>query len=781
VKRSNWVLAGLLAAFAVLGALRLNSFCLLEPDSPGYLIQAKSLSSFDGYREIDRPEQPLHTFRPPGLPVLLIPFAWIVPYSVVAAKLLILASALLAVVLVTRLAARDGPPWGAIVAALMFVTSPYALLHATEVVTEFPYLAVSLAAILLVTRQGAAPSRRDVAVLALLLSLLPFLRTIGIALVAAVAVWCVADRARRAWLPAPAIAAVVTAAWMLRNHLAGGPTYFGAITAAFARSGAAGFASRSFETAGFYASRFLDVLLPGVWPGRPLYERMTIGGTPDLAGLHGGGWVVALAVIGLAGWGLRARWRRDGALVAIYALLFVAVLAVYPPRHERLGWPLVPLVWALVPAGAAAAGRRLAPRRGLLRAAAGLAIAAAAGLSVWQSLASLATVRDNVAWSRGADSFYSDRIPPLYFADWQAAGRWLHENAPPGARVLTRHSDVFFTSGRPQDPIRFEELAPSVWRSRIASAGARYLAVPTSLYGKFFPLELLGSDPAYTYSIRWREGDVAVIEVAPNRSGRVAPPAPPSAETLAACEQAAAREPDRVDLATRCAELLSASGRTDDAIARLRTIVARGGADVRIQVALGQMLLDARRDAEAAEAFRTAAGLPEADLLQQTIERGRRMAEDLAAAKSIDKTVRARTLTVRARARMDTLRWGEAYALVQEALAFAPYDPVVAATGGDLAVRLGAYERALGFYEQAGHLGDASAAAKRDALREALATEASLDDADPRAIVAAAVYWAGDGAPGRALDILERAAARHPADAAIASRLAEVRRFFGVD
>lgn len=781
MSRARVALAAVLAVFAVAAALRLNGFCLLEPDSPGYLFGAKSLASFDGYREIDHPGRPLHTFRPPGLPLLLVPLAWVAPYSVVGAKILVIAAALAALVLAYRLAERASGGWGAFVATLVVASSPYALLHATEIVTEFPYLAVSVAAILLVTRPGGPPSRRELAVLAACLAFLPFLRTIGVALIAAVALWCLADRARRGWLPAPAVAAAVTAVWMLRNSVAGGPTYFGAIAAAWKRSGGAAFAAKTFDACGFYAARFFDVLLPGVWPGRPLYERMTVGGTPDLGGVYGLGWVVALAVIVLAAWGVRVRWKTDGSLIALYVLLFAAVLAIYPPRHERLTWPVVPLVWALVPAGFAAARAALALRPSFARAAAGAAIAAAAGLIAWQGSASAAMVGDNLAWARGGERFYAERMPPLYFADWRAAGSWLREHAPKGARVLTRHSDVGFTSGLEQESARFEELPPSVWRARIAKLGARYLVVPTSLLGKFFPMELAGSDPAYAFETKWKGADVAVIEIGPNRSGQVAVPPPPSANVLASCEAAASREQRRVDLATRCAELLAASGRRDDAIARLQAIVARGGADVRIQVALGQTLLDAGRDADAAAAFRKAATLPEADLLQQTIERGRRAAEELAAAKGIDKIVRARTATVRARDRMDGLRWGDAFALVNEALAFAPFDAPVLATAGDLAIRLGAYDKALGFLEAAGRAGDARAGAKGEALRGALATEASLETSGPGAIVAAASFWAADGAPGRALDLLERGALRFPSDPQIAARLREARRFFGLD
>jgi tetratricopeptide (TPR) repeat protein len=684
----------------------------------------------------------------------------------------VLAFALGALLLAWRLASREATEGGALVALLLVASSPYALLHATEVVTEFPYLAVSVAAILVMTRPDESPSLRNVACAAALLTVLPFLRTIGIALVAAAAVYALSDRARRAWLPAPAVAGLATILWGVRNHFVRGPTYIGAIGAELERSGAGGLLRKSLGATAFYASRFLDVLLPGVWPGRPLYERMTIGATPDLGGLHGGAWVVAIAAIGLACIGIARRWRRDGALIAAYAIFFAVALVIYPPRHERLTWPLVPLCWALVPAGVAAMNRR---------AVAGVCLAAALGLTFWQGAASVAMARDNLAYLGDPERFYTEKIPPLYFADWQAAGRFIRDKAPAGARVLTRHSDTGLASGRLQDAIRFEELPPSAWRSRIAKLGARYLVVPTSLFGKFFPMDILRSDPAYTFDVVWQGGDVAVLEIAPNRTGAVVPPAPPDPALLAACDAAAKQAPDRVDLQERCAELLAEAGKRDEAIEHLRAILAKGNADVRVQVALGQLLIESRRDAEAAAAFKAAAAMPEAELLEQTIARGLAKASELAAAKSIDKTVRARTAVARARDRMDDLRWNEARALIEEAIVFAPYDPVVVAAAGDIALRRQDYDGAIGLYAQAGREGDAASAAKAQALTTSLATESALDRAEPDAIVAAARFWAESGTPGRALALLERASARFPSSPAIADPLAALRHLYGLD
>ena len=55
----------LLIAFALAGLARLNHLCLLEPDSADYLFTSRALITLDGYTEIDHPDEPPHTFRPP--------------------------------------------------------------------------------------------------------------------------------------------------------------------------------------------------------------------------------------------------------------------------------------------------------------------------------------------------------------------------------------------------------------------------------------------------------------------------------------------------------------------------------------------------------------------------------------------------------------------------------------------------------------------------------------------------------------------------------------------
>jgi len=774
---SRIAVAAIAILFALAGILRLNAFCLLEPDSPGYLFGARSLATFDGYRDIDRKDRPLETLRPPGLSLLLAPVARVAPLHVVPAKTVVLTCAVAMLALLFALARRDAGDLGAGLVLVLVASSPYTLLHATEVVTEVPYILCTIAAMLLMTRRDDAPGRREIALAGALLVAASLLRSVGVALAVAALVWIALDRRRRAWWPAPAASLFVSGAWALRNHLAAGPTYTSSIAALFRQSGAGSLLRSRVEAAGFYASLFSDVLLPGLWPGRPLYERLTIRGTPDLGGLHGLGWAVAAGIVALVVAGLSAR-RRDGSLIAIYAVLFFAALVIYPPRHERLAWPLVPLAWAAVPAGVAACRRKLPKSAGT--AAVSVAIAAGVLLSAWQAAASAAIVRDNTAWREERDAFYEHRIPPLYFADWLAAGRFLREHAPEDAVVLTRHSDVGLTSHLVQEPVRFEDLSPSGWRSRIARAGARYLVVPTSMFGRFFPMEVLPGDPAYTYTRIYEARDVAILEVAPNRSGTISPP-PDSRALLEACSSAMTREPGRVDLQVRHAELLVAAGRRDEAIRELAAAAEDPRADVRVVVAFGEDLLDAGRDDEALAAFRRAGRLPEAELLEQRIARGEKAAEESISAHGVDRYVRARVAIARARALMDQLRWVEAYAAIETATRFDDQDPLVLRTLGDWLLHTGRSEEAAVAFGEAGGRGDPGASVIANALRPAVDAEAHAETAGAGAIASAATFFASQGMPGRALALLERTAPRLTGNAEIARRLADLRSFYGLD
>jgi hypothetical protein len=143
-----------------------------------------------------------------------------------------------------------------------------------------------------------------------------------------------------------------------------------------------------------------------------------------------------------------------------------------------------------------------------------------------------------------ATRFNADRVPPLYCRG--LAGRPVRGFAPTPRRKPCAHPPLgcgfhVGTAAR-VEPIRRAATERVAGADRVVRA--RYLVVPTSLYGKFFPLDRLGSDPAYTFEMGYQGRDVAVIRVSPNRSGTITVGASPSVAAIDACDTvAAARSP----------------------------------------------------------------------------------------------------------------------------------------------------------------------------------------------------------------------------------------------
>ncbi len=729
----RWLLAALLASFVVAGVARLNPFCLLEPDIPDYLFTSRSLASLDGYREIDFPGEPLHAFRPPGLALLLAPISLVSPYNVVAAKVAVLATAVAALFLLWLLARRTCGPIGALSVAALMAASPFTLLFSTEAMSELPFLACMLAVLLLLERE----TKRPVA-LTLLLAFLPFIRTIGVVWIVAIGLWGLLASNRRRLSVVALVALAPTVLWSWRDSLAGGPTYMASVASDFS-----GTISQAASQISYYVGECFSLLLPGIERGTALYERVLVEPAPDLGGLFGLSPAVSLAAALLFFLGLYARRDGQGGLIALQTILLLAALAIYPPRHERLIWPLIPLFWIYLVAGLESLARWL-PRS----AAGGRAVALIMGaaLLLWQGAAGARMVRTNLQWLEAGERFYSESVPPMYFCDWQAAGRWIDDNAPSNARLLTRHSDVGFTARRYQDSLRFEELSPVAWRGRISQFGARYLVVPTTMFGRLFPGHLLGNDPVYHYEKVYDARDVAVLEISPNREGTIGQAPFSLKEEMAACREALERHPHRIDLIRRLSELLISAGRAAQAEGVLRQAMERGMEDFNLQYSLAEALEEQERHGEARQAYERARSMAGAELLERRIASG------------IERMRRAEgarpgpgELLDSARWKMSILQYGDAIEAVERALELAPDLPELLALRAEL-------------QRLAGHGADATAP----------------QPFEERDYLDLAMQSAREGLPGRALALLEEAVNAHPDSLEIRRRLADLYLFYAM-
>jgi 4-amino-4-deoxy-L-arabinose transferase-like glycosyltransferase len=308
----------------------------LYDDSVSYLIMAQRFSPFHAADPVIVAAAPYEKY-PPLFPLLLAlagaAYDWRIAHGVVAA-------CFAASVYLLGLHARraTGSSVLAFLAALVYAVMPGAWLNAKGILSEFLYMALVFAALVYHDRLGGRPiTRRAAVALGALLAAVLLTRTIGAALVLAVAAaealrfWRTRDAARlRAMLLSFAIAGVVTAAWYLLRPAGGHDEYLtsGAVMLEGARENGWVWALAWIEhNAASLADAWFNALL--IFWGEPWKPGYLL--------------AAALGIVGLTGTVLRV---QRGEPDALYCAFFLAILLFwpYPGQMYRLAFPVVPLL-----------------------------------------------------------------------------------------------------------------------------------------------------------------------------------------------------------------------------------------------------------------------------------------------------------------------------------------------------------------------------------------------------------------------------------------------------
>ncbi|MCA9015823.1 MAG: hypothetical protein KDA77_10870, partial [Planctomycetaceae bacterium] len=357
-------LIALLVAFACLAVARWNQLYFFTPDSARYVMMAKSLVSGAGYRLIDTPGEPLYAHRPPGMSLLLTPAALVAPYNVLLAKATVLLTALALITLLYLYVLRLQEPasehdlqfsrrfyWPAFLIAFLFAINPYTLFFSTIVMSEIPFMACSLAILVLLAVRQDHPGKTDLLLFTVLLVFLPFLRTIGIALVLAIGCWAIVRRQRWPWLAGVICSLLATGIWMVRNS-------------ALEQSGYTSVALKELKTQGIFGTllsiiqrctthfeSFCQKLFPDMPGTTPRYARMIL---DENSFLPGPAWLylaLGALVLALSCYGMLKRKQQGGSVALLYLIFSLGILSLWPWMQQRFTLPLVPVVLAFVPAG----------------------------------------------------------------------------------------------------------------------------------------------------------------------------------------------------------------------------------------------------------------------------------------------------------------------------------------------------------------------------------------------------------------------------------------------
>jgi tetratricopeptide (TPR) repeat protein len=569
--------------------------------------------------------------------------------------------------------------------------------------------------------------------------------------------------------------------------MASGENYVGSVFARVNKQGIGALIASGLENLFFYANALPDLLLPGLSNERPWYAPVTL---DRLTSAHVGTALtttIATLIVVASIIGMLKRRSEGGLPVLFYFGFYAACLAVWPWRHERFLWPIVPFVWSYFPAGLIGlAGTKPVG----VRVTSACSYVLLAAVCVWQAIVSYPIIEVNRELVRDRDAFHATQHPGFYFADWRAAGMWLRDHSATHARVLTWHAAVGENSKRFQRRVQFETMTPEKLRKEIEAFSATYLVVSSGQFGDGFGWRQIYADPVYHFDVVYNNRGVAVIEVSPNRTEKIATTAYDDwlQTQLSSIEAARNASPGRLDLAIRHASLLREQNKNREAVAILRDLIQRGTRTVRVYSDLGWTLFEMEDYQEAARLLDEARLLPNAESIAGSLAEG----AEIARSREREKSYGTETKTIESRVKrvnglISVLRYDEAESKCAAILESNPDDGATLFQCGRIHFVKGESTAAQECFERAVSAGISDAIEWLRMLRLSIALENGseapvtignenevVNPATPDSYVKLAQLYRDLGFGGRALALLEDATQRFPDEPRLQRLFAEL-------
>ena len=424
----------------------------LSGDNTEFITLARSLVQGEGLSYINEPQAKTATKYPFGLPLLLAPLEWLFPGEWVPMKWLVSFCLVGAVVMAYLWVGRHLGPTAGAAAGLLCATMPLLQDYGHQVMSEVPYLAVSLLAIYLLERGLERPGLGHPALWGGMAALVAayYLRSVGLVLAAALMGSLVLGRDWRRALALGGAFFIAWLPWTLRNRAAGGGgVYFKQLVLFNPYLPELGYLDASS-----LAERLYLNLLSYVYQRFP--EGFWLSTEAGLAV------PASLAFCALAAYGVFVCLRRrDHLLPLIYTAFFLFTVVVWPWTGERFLIPIVPVALFFAFRGALDLAGRLGDRKRM----AGAVLVAALALT------GVGHVRGLSVLAQRATSEY-----PPQWNNYYLAGRWLAANTSQDALVVCRKSYwMYIVSGRTAQVYAFDQ--PQAVLRGLEEAGADYVVV----------------------------------------------------------------------------------------------------------------------------------------------------------------------------------------------------------------------------------------------------------------------------------------------------------------
>ena len=431
-------------SFVTLGILRLNDTSLYT-DSTRYVIWGTSFSHGRGFVDDTQPDAERYVVNAPLYSVVLAPVLLVFPDSLLAAKVWTLLIGVCSLVLFYVWLNRRLGAVAAIIGTLMLAFNPLMLVMATEAMSEMCFLALIALVMLLLDsfHEESFISSRDSIALVIILSVLPLLREVSVALVGAVVIVLLFKKRYASAIWVAVGTAVLIGGWMLRNLIiVGVPTTSQSanvnfILGHFVTPSDASLLSELFQrmlvnVQGLYIYAASLLLYP--FPQTLIVDPHQL--FRAIFKLLGPAKIVApLIVVPLAVWGIVEDRRQNeaGYIRLLFCVLYALILAIYPVQDIRFLLPLLPFLIYYVLVAV-----RSILKAGILKnrtVSIGLVAFASAIVILPNIDCDFELERTNWKYVHSPDSLYQEiqrtgANKEIYTRPWSLFGDWIKQNLP---------------------------------------------------------------------------------------------------------------------------------------------------------------------------------------------------------------------------------------------------------------------------------------------------------------------------------------------------------------
>ena len=311
-------------------------------DNAEFITLGRSLAQGSGLTYINTVEELPATKYPFGFPLALAVIQLLFPFSLNAMKILVAITFVASIPLIYKVVARIASPIHALWTVGLSVVSIYALHFGSLVLSEVPYMLISLVTIWLILEADEKDDIRSHGLAVLSLMATYYVRSIGISLVVAAVATFLARGKMKLAAGYGGACFILALPWQIRTQMTGGPSYVRTWLLSadpYTLEGTLGFAglwNRIVQNIYLYATKELPRVF---WPSFYDYQYA---GPVDL-GWAGPALGILLSLLFIV---FLARGLRAGRLLSFYLLFYLGVCLLWPEvwASVRLLIPVTPFI-----------------------------------------------------------------------------------------------------------------------------------------------------------------------------------------------------------------------------------------------------------------------------------------------------------------------------------------------------------------------------------------------------------------------------------------------------